>query len=131
MEMNPLKPIEYLFYRIYDWDLRTWGKLDVPQYNALFGVSFLMLLNIYLAADLVELIFGDRSFEFGVVSAVLFYITVVIFNFFLLVRNGRYEKIAQRFREETKFSRRINLAWCVVYVIFTFACALIFPYIRH
>lgn len=131
--MQTLKPFEYLFYRIYDWNLKTWGKADVPQFNALFAVSFLLLANIYVIIDLVRLIINvdfPFRFEHAAIPAAISYTVLVVINFFLLVHNHKYEKIADQFRCESEVSRRINLACCLLYVVLTFVCAFGLPYLH-
>ena len=36
----------YLYYMLYSWNLKTWGENDVPEWNALFGVSAGHRINI-------------------------------------------------------------------------------------
>src|SRR6476661_2690546 len=48
----------YLYYRIYAWNVRTWGESDVPQFNALFGVSFLVFLNILSVLAAIDVSVG-------------------------------------------------------------------------
>ncbi|MDG5800164.1 hypothetical protein QA597_07370 [Marinilabiliaceae bacterium ANBcel2] len=51
-----MKIYRYLYYRLYSWNLKTWGEKDLPQWNALFGVSFMMFLNLGLLGFLLQLL---------------------------------------------------------------------------
>lgn len=127
--MNPFRPLEYLFYRIYDWNLRTWGKADAPQFNASLAVLFLLMLNVYLIIDLIRLVTGRHVPFEGVAPAAILFFVLFSVNYFLLVRNRRYEKIADKFAGESKTKRRVNLALSVLYVVLTFVCAFGLPYL--
>ena len=57
------KAHKYLYYRIYSWNLRTWSESDGPEYNALFGMSFLALLNIVSILTTIEMVTGGSVFN--------------------------------------------------------------------
>ena len=83
-----LMPYKYLYYRIYSWNLRTWGESDVPEYNALFGVSFLAFLNIMSLFTAIELVTGLRIIDDSRMGKLFWFVAflgVLVANYFLLV----------------------------------------------
>ena len=52
-----MRMYRYLFFRIYRWGLRVHGPEDVPEFNAILGLSVLAVmnvLNILMAAELAS-----------------------------------------------------------------------------
>jgi len=43
---------KYIFFRLYSWNLKSFGKNDLPALSALLELSLLMFLNL-IAADLI------------------------------------------------------------------------------
>lgn len=124
--MTVTKPLEYLYYRIYDWNRKTWGAIDGPQFNALVGVSFLLFLNLYSIVELIGVFLGIElpavimsSVTFSVVS----FVVIAGINYFVFIYGDRYERIAQKFSGESHEKRIIRLILCFAYAIFTFVLA--------
>ena len=112
---------KYLYYRLYSWNLKTWGEKDLPQFNALFGVSFMMYLNIGILAGIIDIL-GVNIFiedtpktEIIVIMLVLFFI-----NYFWLVYKGKYIRIAHKFKKEPKKKRLRNTLLLWLYVVASF-----------
>ena len=121
--MAMMRLYKYLYYRLYSWNLKTWGEKDLPQWNALIGVSFMMILNFGIIAGIIDM-FGIVDIfieETPKKELVLFYLVVTVFNYFWLVHNGKYRQIAKEYKNEPKDkrSRRALLLW--LYVIMSFA----------
>lgn len=83
---------KYLYYRLYSWNLKTWGESNLPHWNALFGVSFMMFLN--LSTMILSLGFFGINFWFvdPVPKKEIVTIMVVIgaINFFQFIYNEKY-----------------------------------------
>src|SRR5882672_2154348 len=101
-----LRGYKYLYYRIYAWNLRMWGESDLPQFNALFGVSFLIFLNIMTLLDLVDLCAGRHVVPFSRPTVIGTVLVVIVIGYFILVHNGKYRTIAKEFSNETPAQRR-------------------------
>lgn len=112
---------KYLYYRLYTWNLKTWGESDFPQYNALFGVSFMMFLNLVFIAGIFD-IFGLK----GILrpapknAIIIVIVTIIAINYFWLVK-GKYRIIAKGFKNETKNKRLRNALLLWLYFIASFA----------
>ena len=111
---------KYLYYRIYAWNLRTWGESDLPQYNALFGVSFLIFLNIMSFLTAIEVCTG-RRFTLSRLAVIAMGGTLMVTGYLLLVHNGKYRRIAKEFSDESPTQRKRRLIAAVIYVTLTFA----------
>ena len=111
-----LSPLMYLYHRIYAWNLRVWGESDLPQFNALFGVSFLLFLNLMTFVTVIEIITGSRfpvSRDVTLASA----LAILGISYFLLVHDGKYKRIAKDFSKETPTQRQWRFILCVIYVV--------------
>lgn len=123
MKNVPYYALKYLYYRIYAWNLRVWGESDLPQYNALFGVSFLLFLNMLSILATVEVFVGehliqDSNFTKFVLAGVIFVVFVV--NFLCLVHDRKYMRIVKEFSDESATQRKGRLIALWIYVIGSF-----------
>lgn len=110
----------YLYYRIYAWNLRTWGESDLPQFNALFGLSFLVFLNIMSVFTAIDVFFGRHVVPLTRPVVVGLALCLLATGYFLLVHNGKYRQIAKAFTDETPIQRKRRLLPCVAYVALSF-----------
>ncbi len=118
-----MKLYRYLYYRLYSWNLKTWGEKDLPQWNALFGVSFMMFSNLCLAGLLLQAL-GFNIFlrnelpklEIGIIMLFLY-----IVNYFQFIDKGNYRLITKELKKESQKKRRTNTILLLIYVILSFA----------
>lgn len=118
-----MKIYRYLYYRLYSWNLKTWGEKDIPQWNALFGVSFMMFLNLGLLGLLLQLL-GVNIFlrdELPKKELVIIMISLFVLNYFLFVHKGNYRSIVKELKKEPPEKRRANTILIWLYVILSFA----------
>jgi hypothetical protein len=112
---------KYIYYRLYSWNLRAWGKNDVPHWNALFGVSFMMSLNLGIIAGVIDIIglpiFKEKT---PIIEILIFSFTVLVLNYFWLVYKNRYKKIYRKFKNESKNQRFRNTILLWLYVVMSF-----------
>ncbi len=47
---------KYLYFRIYSWNLKKWGENDMPEWNAVLGVSFTMFINLFVLVLLFQFV---------------------------------------------------------------------------
>jgi len=118
-----IKMFRYLYYRLYSWNLKTWGENDLPQWNALFGVSFMMFLNLGLFGLLLQL-FGVNIFlrnELPKKELVIIMLGLFVLNYFLFIHKGNYRSITKELKKESPQKRRTNTFLLWIYVILSFA----------
>lgn len=118
-----MKIYRYLYYRLYSWNLKTWGEKDLPQWNALFGVSFMMFLNLGLLGFLLQLL-GVNIFlrdELPKKELIIIMLSLFVVNYFLFIHRGNYRSTVKELKKEPPEKRRINTILIWLYVILSFA----------
>jgi len=118
-----LTPYKYFFYRFYIWQVKLWSKDEGGQYNALFFLSVLVLLNFFTVLWLVGFALNINFLRTGipiVVQGLVVGFGLVGLGYLILVKDGRYRAIAKRFSKESKSARTRNLIFCILYVVATF-----------
>jgi hypothetical protein len=113
----------YLYYRLYSWNLKTWGEKDLPQWNALFGVSFMMFLNLGLFGLLLQFL-GVNIFlrdELPKNEIVIIMLGFFVLNYFLFIYKDYYKSIENEFKKEPHRKRNVNTILIWLYTILSFA----------
>ena len=129
-----MKLYKYLYYRLYSWNLRQWGKEDAPHWNALLGVSFMMFINLTTIGLLIELMGFNvlLNQKLPTIGIIVIMIIVLIFNYHRLVQNGKFKLIAKEFSKETTKRKRYTAVLLWLYVILSFALNFtILYFIKH
>ena len=122
-----LRFYRYFYYRLYAWNLKTWGEEDMPQWNAMLGVSFMMFVNFCTLGILLQ-IFGLVSFlkDPAPKVAIVVIITIFLFvNYFQYVHNGKFFNIAEEFKNEPRKKRVFNALLLWLYVIGSLALSVV------
>lgn len=117
-----MKIYKYLYYRLYTWNLRTWGESDFPQYNALVGVTFMMFLNLSLIGIIlqffgVNIFLRDETPKLEIISIML---SLFAFNYFQFVYKSKYIILAKLLKREDLRRRRWNTLFIWLYTIISF-----------
>lgn len=118
-----MKIYKYLFYRLYSWNLKTWGENDLPQWNALFGVSFMMFLNLGFFGLLLQF-FGVNIFlrnELPKKEVVIIMLSLFVLNYFLFIHKGNYRSITKELKKESPKNRRANTVLIWLYFVLSLA----------
>jgi hypothetical protein len=104
----------------------VWGDGDSPEWNALFGVSFIMcanLLAIAAIADASRLVSIDNAPKVVIISIGLI---VLCANYIWLVHKGKYKRIAEKYKNESQPIRIRNAmllwAYAVISLAIPFLC---------
>lgn len=121
--MKLLRKYRYLFYRIYSWNLRTWGKEDLPQLNALLGVSALLYFNLLSAEIIIQLISGFGAIvKLGITKfhAVFIALALLAANYFVFLAKGQYLRLEREFGGEPPAHRKRGSVYSTIYVLGTF-----------
>jgi len=117
-----MKLYRYLYYRLYSWNLKTWGKRDGPEWNAVFGVSFMMFLNLFFICSIPELFGVDILFKYELSNKIIIAISIIIlgFNYFVFLYRKKYELLKKEFSHESIKERSRNLLLLWVYTFLSF-----------
>jgi len=118
-----LRFYKYLYYRLYSWNLNTWGEKDMPQWNALIGVSFMMFTN-FCTVGIVLQFFKFINFffrdEVPKKELIVLMLSIGCFNFFRVISHGKYREIANSFKKEDKKTKNRNTYLLWLYTIMSF-----------
>jgi len=119
--MAMIEIYKYLYYRLYTWNLRSWGESELPQFNALFGVSFMVYMNVGIIAIVLELI-GFKIFidDTPKLLIVTLGTLILVVNYFWLVHNRKYKKIENKYKNEPKERRLKKTILLWLYFLFSF-----------
>jgi hypothetical protein len=122
---------KYLYYRLYSWNLKTWGESDFPQWNALYGVSFMMFLNLNLLGLILQF-FDINIFlrnELPIKELVFIMLCIIIINYFLFIHKGNFRIMVKELKNESLERRRKNTILIWLYVIISFSLVVLFALI--
>lgn len=132
--MNVLHGFQYMFYRVYSYQLKPWK--DTPIYAAhigVYAVSLAIGLNITTVLFALNSSLGDRQIS-PVIGILIFLCLFALFYFYFIPRE-RYKKIVKKFYEEKRANRIKNgillWAYCVATIALLVASVLRFPPVNH
>ena len=122
---NPYRFYRYVYYRLYSWSLKTWGKSDLPHINAMLGMSFLCSLHMGTVIFIVNSVFFLGLFYSHIPKSVpiaLFIISLAV-NYFIFLDKQKYKRLEQEFAADERNTYRTLLMW--LYIISSFTLFLI------
>lgn len=117
-----LKAYEYLFYRIYRFQLFVWGEADIALNRALVAISLLLLLNIYTIGNLALRGLGITAFKsigWTTIYALIVYFGLLGFNYLLLIRDKKGWLLKKKFKAESQKIQRRRGVLCLLYCLIT------------
>lgn len=124
-----LKIHHYIFYRLYKWNLRNFGKEDLPVLTALLQLSLLSLLNVITLFIAINSFFSLDSIQYlgkkyGVtlIAAAL----VLGFEFLIFYSNNRYQKIIEKYETQSPDVAQTNNNLAISYVALSFLVFFVF-----
>lgn len=129
-----MKFFRYLYYRIYIWNYHNWGASDLPQFNAMLGVMFLIFINLFTLGQLCLAFSGlpipyiTKEMEMAIIIIMC---VLLIIGYFLFIKNGKFHYIVAEFEHEAKNERRKGTIKNVAYIILSFLVPLIIARCYH
>ena len=113
---------KYLYYRLYSWNLRKWGEKDLPQWNALLGVSFMMFQNLFVMILLLQYLGINIPLpqKTPVIEIIVLMAGFFAVNYFWFMHKNKFYRIAAEFNREDarKRKKRTLLLW--TYLVLSF-----------
>ena len=115
-----------MYYRLYAWNLRVRGKKDLPQWNALFAVTVVMLWNLFFLIGVILGLFFEINIFDLYENTPKKYIIIMIFvsygiNYFVFMHKGKYKVIGEKYKDEPLRKKRINMVLLYLYALVSFA----------
>jgi hypothetical protein len=116
----------HIYYSLYAWGLRTHGARDMPQYNAMIGLSAAALMNAMTLLLLVAKLSGlaDRVIALGKPAGIIGMGVSMLFHYLYLVSGTRLEQIKKEFAHTNP-----AVSYAVVYGVATFAAFFVTGYL--
>ena len=114
--------LKYIFYKFYKL-LKILDTDKTPEYKAHFLLSMFEsfnLLEFYILTSFRTLFTSNKSplIEEKIMGAII-YSSLFYLNYLLLVKKGRYLKIENRFRAESRKQRIIGTIFVAIYIFLT------------
>jgi len=102
----------FIFYRIYAWGRRAHGLGDLPEYNAILGLSMLATMNAFSIVMAAQLVSGDGAVGANAkFIAVAVWLAFLVLHFLFLLRGDRVQRISEEFEDQPSTSTATALAW--------------------
>lgn len=125
-----LKLFKYLYYRLYSWNLKKWGVQDAPQWNALFGVSFMICLNIGIIGVILEIIGFNIFFEPTPIIEILIVANIILgIGYFRFLFRKKYKLIEKEYKNESQEQRKRGTLIVWVYTICSFLILILLAFL--
>jgi len=117
-----IKFLKYLHYRLYSWDLRTWGEANRPASHALMGVSFLFLLNLMIPLIILQNVFEVTVFVDKTPKLLIVFVAMAVYYslYFVFNHKKKYLAVCKQYKNESRSKKRINLFYIWLYVVLSF-----------
>jgi hypothetical protein len=118
-----IKILQYLYYHLYRWLLKKWGKEDDPKHTALLGLASAMLINIISIPFVIEAISGiDLLVYFHMIHKsilIIFTLGFLIVLYFVLISKNRFKDIVAKYKNEPhSLKKGILITW--IYIIMSY-----------
>ena len=99
----------YVYYRVYDWNLKKWGEDDVSEWKAVFGLSAVIALNLFTLLLLLNIVIdGVAPKEIPRIEAIILALVFFSVNYFLFIYKQKYKELEKLYDTENKIERRKN-----------------------
>ena len=110
----------YIYYRIYAWQLETWGEKEKPHDKGVLGIALLTFFNVLTLLAVLQCITGIEFTEIG--AWPVEYLVVLILchtavHYYILFSKKRYKHIIAEYSQKNKAYHRRYTKWVVAYVV--------------
>ena len=99
---------KYIYYWLYTWNRGLWGESDVPEFNAVLGMSLSFVCNMLSLSVLIDVILGVQVIpdEISKVKLIIPLLSIMAIHYFAFMHKGKYIEIEKEFKAESKKERR-------------------------
>ncbi len=104
----------YLYFRIYEWQLKLHGKENLPEYPASIGVSLFISLQIaiffYMINDiLLYFAFIHKIIAIPQILIIIFMLLIIFIGFFIFIPKRKYMKFILKYRNDDVKTKKRNI----------------------
>jgi len=116
----------YIYYSLYEWGLRKHGAVDMPQYNAMIGLSAAALMNTLTIVLIVTRLLGlaERFVALGKPMGIVGMGVSMLLHYLYLVSGSQLKKIKKEFAHT-----KPEMSYVVGYGVVTFAAFFLTGYL--
>lgn len=111
------KVYKYIYYWLYTWQKKLWGEDDIPEFNAVVGMSLSSAAILASIAVIIEMILNvhviPSDLQKGKVALVGVFFLVI--HYFAFMHKGKYKEIEKEFKQESKGERKRKGRWVLLY----------------
>jgi hypothetical protein len=111
---------QYIYYRVYLWDKKKWGKSDNPDSTAQNAVTIIMFLNInpiFLILKFCGIDIYNTRFSFYLLIPLILFTFII--NEFVFFSKYNHKKVINKFEKETILERKKNTVIIFLFVVFS------------
>lgn len=111
------KTYKYIYYWLYTWQRKLWGEKDIPEFNAIIGMSMSLAAISASIAIIIELITDIQVIPADVPKGKIIVLGILLLavHYFLFMHKGKYRKIEKEFKNESKEERKRKGHWVLFY----------------
>jgi hypothetical protein len=112
--MNTSSFYKSMYVSFYRWSFKNFGQGNLPRFNSLFGVNFLMIILLTNLMLIAELCLKSGWFKVNPTSGMVILLAAVgalLLNYFVLLNNKRFNKLNIAFEKLGKKNENI---WSVM-----------------
>ena len=119
---------KYAYYWLYSWNKGLFGERDVPEWNAMLGLSMSVFCNIVTVLLFSHTFFGitlipKGKFKDFLIPTIFF---LLILNFIFFIFKKKYLRIEQEFKTEPLTERKRKGKWVILYAFGSYALLIFF-----
>jgi len=119
-DMHLVTAFSYLLYRIYEWQVKSYGEKNNPRLVTILTSSLFLFFNLLTVLLVVKALTGYKpSIYSGYALIGALIISLIIYLSFFY--DDRFRAVIDKFASETITERKRRTRWCWVYVIATHA----------
>jgi hypothetical protein len=119
---------KFIYYKLYVWNYKAFGKSNFPELNGLLILSFFVYINLLTLFLLVDWFFNTSFFLKATssrINIIFIGIVILVTNYYFLVYNGRLKNIITQFEKLEINEIKRKVAFVYFYFVFSIVILII------
>lgn len=111
--------MSYLYYSLYRFTLFTSARNDQPEHTANIILGVILSFTLFAIINILNYynINFIQGFWSNKVLFVVVYAGFILFGYLFFIRNDKYLLLKEKYNDETKKSRVLNISLIFIYLI--------------